>query len=180
MEAEGRVQSLRRPVMEAEKRSILCNSKGKTKVAGRASLTTQTTEERMDFLDHGEQVLSARDCPRCGPPEQLRCWQVKAGRPGRPTLGLWAHRECGVNSAEGSQASFRVSCQGHLLSPTALFICSFIQESENSLVAQWLGLCAFHCYDPGSTLGRGTKIPPSCMTIKKHMVLCFFPQHYSE
>lgn len=91
--------------MEAEKGSILCNSKGKTKVAGRASLTTKTTEERMDFLDHGEQVLSARDCPRCGPPEQLRCWQVKAGRPGRPTLGLWAHRECGVNSAEGSQAS---------------------------------------------------------------------------
>lgn len=33
--------------MEAEKGSILCNSKGKTKVAGRASLTTKTTEERM-------------------------------------------------------------------------------------------------------------------------------------
>lgn len=33
--------------MEAEKGSILCNSKGKTKVAGRASLSTKTTEERM-------------------------------------------------------------------------------------------------------------------------------------
>lgn len=53
--------------MEAEKGSILCNSKGKTKVAGRASLTRETGEEGMDFLDHGEQVLSARDCPRCGP-----------------------------------------------------------------------------------------------------------------
>lgn len=62
--------------------------------------------------------------------------QVKAGRPERPTLGLWASREGGVSSAEGSQASFRIGYQGHLLSPTALFICSFIQENKNSLAAQ--------------------------------------------
>lgn len=53
--------------MEAEKGSILCTSKGKTKVSGIASLTRETGEAGMDFLDHGEQVLSARGRPRCGP-----------------------------------------------------------------------------------------------------------------
>lgn len=82
--------------MEAEKGSILCNSKGKTKVAGRASLTTKTTEEGMDFLDHSEQVLSVRDCPRCGPRSSSGVGRSRrAGREG-PPLG------CGRIESVGS------------------------------------------------------------------------------
>ena len=69
--------------------------------------------------------------------EQLRCQQVKAGTQEWPTLGSSGYREGGANGTEGSQAPFTISCQGHLLSPTASFIRSFIQETGSSLAVQW-------------------------------------------
>lgn len=83
----------------------------------------------MNYHDHGEQVLSERDCPgvtKSTCTEQLRCQQVKVGRQEalQETLGLWECREGRANSTKESQDPFRISRQSHLLSTTA----SFIQE----------------------------------------------------
>ena len=41
---------------------------------------------------------------------------------------------------------------------------------ENSLVVQWLGLCAFTAEGPGSIPGQGTKIPQATANNNKKML----------
>lgn len=81
----------RADVREAERGLFSVTPKGKTRVkGGGVSLTTRSTEDGTNFCEHGKQILRQRDCMAWAKStcvEQLRCWQVKVGRQGRPTLG---------------------------------------------------------------------------------------------